>query len=69
MNNVENFCEVLEQGIEQFGLPYIIEALAEICRNRGNVLRENGPPYTAAARIWTYRGSILFDAASSIKEH
>ena len=67
MNNYDDLCETLESSIESIGLARTVYAVAEICRNRGNLLREDGPPYPDTARLWTHFGAVLFNAGDEIK--
>lgn len=62
---LDEFNEAAESYIDEAGTANAVGALAEICRNRGNIEREdNGDK--RAARLWTHHGAILFDAESQI---
>jgi hypothetical protein len=57
--------ENLEAEIERHGMEKVIEELAEICRNRGNVAREDGE--MKAGTRWTHYGAVLFNAIESFR--
>ena len=61
----EQFEEHCEQYIDRYGLSSAIYCLAEIARNRGNVMRENGEDRKVANR-WTGCGAVLFVAGEQV---
>lgn len=62
---LDEFNESAEAYIDAAGIANATGALAEICRNRGNIARENGD--MRGGRFWTHHGAILFSAEHSIE--
>lgn len=64
---LQEFTEAAEYFIDCEGISEAVTQLAEICRNRGNIEREDDGDLKAARR-WTHAGAVLFNAAGDIQD-